>query len=269
MLPSRSILKVCAALALALLVPLSGAVPQDTQVSRVVLKDGRALAGVLRLLEPSLYLLDSEDGIYEISGSEIQAVDGVPGPPDLEPPGERILRYATFEVVSPEGHIDIWSRMEVPNESHAAWTYTQWGVKPRELERYQTMELRDSFGNLLPLELEPRPNSDLYTARAQLVVPVAPGEDLVLLRKFRGADAVHRDDNRLTVTFMGDFPEHRIYHRKLQLPHGARIVEISPQPAVQFTYRQRPVIVWRRFYPRGERFPLQVTYELPQASQPQ
>ncbi|MBD3334129.1 MAG: hypothetical protein GF355_01280 [Candidatus Eisenbacteria bacterium] len=269
MMPSRAALTLRAGLTLALFLTVSGSIAQESGMSRVVLKDGRAFAGILRLLEPSLYLLDSENGIYEISSSEIASVDGVPGPPDLEPPDERILRYATFEAVSPEGDIDIWSRMEIPNESDAAWTYTQWGVKPSELERHQTMELRDSFGNMLPLELEPRPNSDLHTARAEFVVPVAPGEDLVLLRRFRDTGAVRREGNRFTLSFMGDFPEHRIYHRKLQLPPGARIVEITPQPAVQFTYRERPVIVWRRFYPRGERYPLQVIYELPQATRPQ
>jgi hypothetical protein len=62
--------------------------------------------------------------------------------------------------------------------------------------------------------------------------------------------------------FSGDFPEDRIYHRKIVLPAGAKIESVSPEPWLNFEHGDRQVIVWHRYYPRGEEFPLTVNYKL-------
>ncbi len=229
---------------------------------RVELHDGQVLEGRLRLVEPSAYLLQTEDVLYELSGTEIAAVDGRTGRPELDPPSERLIRYESYEIIHADGQVDLWSHARVTNDSPIVWTYVKSGAAKHELDLMERLEAYDGYGHRLDHRIEPREDSDLHNVIVDLVVPIAPGEAVNISRRYTEFAQAQREGDRWTYTVHGDFPEDRIYYRKLRLPPEANLVRADPSPTVHFEHDGCTVLAWRRYYARGERYPLTVVYEL-------
>lgn len=257
-------LKLCAFAGSFLILATAGHVAGEPRNVRVELKNGKVIEGVIRQIEDSQFLVQTGEELYEITGEEIAAVDGRPGAPADLSSSRRLLRYETYEVVATNGDVELWTKLRLTNESSRVWTYIQWGAKERELSMFRTMRAFDQFGNALAHRIEPRAGSELYNVIVDLVVPVAPGEELALAERLTNPGMARRDDDSggFVLTFAGDFPEDRIHTRKVRLPRGARVETVEPEPSFQFEHEGSPIIVWRHYYPEGEEFPLTVAYRL-------
>jgi hypothetical protein len=237
--------------------------PPDAGEHRVRLHSGQVLEGAVRQIQPSLYLVQTDDQLYEITGEEIETVDGKPGVSELPVSQERLLRYEGFEVVAPNGDVELWSRFQTTNESSQVWTYVEWGAAEWELEMYRTMEAYDKYGHRLQHRIEPRSTKGQYSVIVDLQVPLAPGESVDLATKYLEPGQAHREGDGFRLSFVGDFPDDRIYLRKVELPQGAEIEKVEPDATLTFQHEGHPIVVWRRYYPKGEKFPLTVVYRVP------
>jgi hypothetical protein len=230
---------------------------------RVELQDGTRLEGYLRRIQPSLYLVQSGDRLYEIADYEIASVDGRAGAPPPQPAAAPLVRSDVYQVVRPNGDVEEWHHLDATNETGKVWTFLRWGATERELDQVKRMEVYDTYQHRLPHRVEPRAGSDVYDVTVDLAVPIAPGESMNVTQRYLFPGMARRQGDRFTLTFAGDFPEDRIHQRKVQLPPGARVQSIDPAPAERFEHDGSTIIVWRRYYPRGVRFPLTVVYQLP------
>jgi small nuclear ribonucleoprotein (snRNP)-like protein len=233
---------------------------------RVELRNGQVLEGVLRRIEPSHYLIQSEETLYEVTGDEIVSVNGDRDLTSAPRLGRPVARSETYEVITAEGNVELWSKMTRLNQSLGVWTFVSWGAKEHELPMMRAMATYDPYGNRLDHQIEPRPGDDTYQVKVNLRVPVPPGETLDLIRRFERQGAVKRGESGWVYRFAGDFPEDRVHYRKLQLPRGAEVIQVDPAPVVQFEYEGHPIVVWRRYYPRGTESPQTVIYRLPEDS---
>jgi len=236
------------------------------------LSDGTTVEGALRRVQPSVYLVQTAEQLVEITEDELlqflvvpagqSQADFLASTREAALPGERLLRYETYEVVTAKGDVDFWSHTETVNESRQVLTFLQWGAREDELPRYRTMMVYDQFGNRLAHRSEPRPGTALHNIIVDLAVPVAPGEKVSFTIRYAKENQVRKEGENQKLVFHGDFPEDRVYHRKVALPAGAQIAMISPEPWLQFEHGDRQIIVWHRYYPQGERYPLTVEYTL-------
>jgi hypothetical protein len=94
-----------------------------------------------------------------------------------------------------------------------------------------------------------------------LAVPVAPGEVMTI----NGAEVtpwIIREVESFRYRSVGDFAEDRLIWRKVRLPRGAKVEQISPEPVSRFTQDGYEYLMWRQFYRKGEVKPLEVLYSL-------
>jgi len=238
------------------------AMPSGPAPVTVELRDGRVIEGVLRQIETSRYLLQSGPALYEMTGDEIARVDGREGPPppasDTPPP----VRSDTYEVVRPDGDVELWVTLRSVNDTPRVWTFVQWRAKPHELEMMRSMAAYDAYGHHLTHRVEPHPGSDLHHVIVDLEVPIAPGESALLTRRYLRRDSVTEADEGYVFRFAGDYPEDRIVQRKVRLPRGAEVVRVEPPPVQQFEHEGHPIIVWRRYFPRQVTDPQTIVYRL-------
>ncbi len=247
--------------AVAMLLSGAAASGDDARPSSIRLTDGRVLTGALREIEPSRYLVQTGDTLYEFTGGEIASVDGVPGVPESAAGG--LVQYASYEELTGDGDLVLYAHFSAVNRTRKAWTTVEWGAAPHEMEQVGTLKAYDGFGNALTHHLEPRPGSDVQRVIVDLAVPVAPGETVDLTTRYLLRNRVQKKGGVLSYTFGGDFPEDRIYTRKLKLPRGATVVSTDPAPVQTFDAMGCRYLVWRRYYPKGEVFPITVSYRLP------
>jgi len=259
-----------AAMLLALTVGSGAAGSRETAAGAmaVELTNGKTLTGVLRAVQPSLFLLQTADVLYEISGDEIAGVEGgeLPGVDE----DKRLIHSESFEVIQPNGDVEHWVTLQTRNESGAVWTYTSWGVSEREVDMHRRMLVYDKYAQRLNHRLEPREGTDLHDLVIDFAVPVFPGEAMDLAVLYRepcdpanATARVKRDGKRFTYSFGADFPEDRVHLAKVKLPAGARMIEIEPEPLYDCEFEDGRTIVWRRYFARGESFPHRIEYELP------
>jgi hypothetical protein len=251
------------ALILSVILLLPGAVAggDDAGTSSIRLTDGRVLTGAIREIEPSRYLVQTGDKLYEFTGAEIASVDGKPGIPESAAGG--LVQYESYEELTGDGDVVLYAHFSTVNRTRKAWTTIQWGAAPHEMAQMATLEAYDGYGNRLTHHLEPRPGSDIQSVIVDLAVPVAPGEPVNLTTRYLLRKRIQEKDGTLSYTFGGDFPDDRIYTRKLKLPPGATLISTSPAPVQTFDAGGSRYLVWRRYYPKGEVFPITVRYRMP------
>jgi len=222
------------------------------------------IVGYLRQVGESRFFLQSDDDAqsvtYEVGRSSIVSVDGREEIPDTARGGGRIIEYSTLETILPNGDVEYWYQQRATAE-RTPLTKVTWGVLPRELPMYETLEVFDQWGNRLPHVIV-KESEDLYRAEVSLEVPVGFHEDVVLNKRILLRGAAVREGDLWTYTRNTDFPEDRIFSRKVRLPEGAEFVSAShhrtPWPDVE------PLTVyWRRFCPEGTSDVMSVTYRLP------
>ncbi len=228
--------------------------------TEVRLTDGRTLTGVLRPVDEATYLLQTGDALYELEGRQIREVDGDRDLP--RPEGRRLVRSSCYEVLRADGSVEAWNTFHVANDGRELQTSVVWGAGPHEMETYRTLKILDPWGNTLPHRFEPRPGTDIQNVIVELAVPVLPGESVEMSMSTIRPRGAFRDGDVWTCTYPGDFPDDRLYERKLRLPAGAEVLTVSPEVRVH-EHGGASFVSWRRYYPQGTSFPLTVTYRLP------
>ncbi|MBU0742882.1 hypothetical protein KKG45_07045 [bacterium] len=226
----------------------------------VELTDGRTLTGVLRPVTDGLYLLQADETLYELRGDEIAAVDGRADAWSVGK-AKRLIHTNSYRRVLPDGDLEIWQSMSVDNEGKKLLTWFSWGAAPHELYMYEDMVALDAYGNRLAHRLEPRRGTDVHDVIVDFAVPVMPGESVEIMVRAVRRGAARFADGVWTFTHHGDYAEDRLQELKVQLPAGATVLSVSP-PVRVVEHGGSPLVFWRRYYPRGETYPLTVTYEL-------
>lgn len=227
----------------------------------VELVDGRTLTGMLRTVTGGIYLLQADDALYELSGREIESVDGTPGAP--QPDDEHLVYKTSYYKALPDGDVEYWSSMAVENSGKKLLTWMSWGAAAHELDAYRSMVALDGFGNRLEHRIEPREGTEVHDVIVEFVVPVMPGEMAEINFSTLQRKRVRFEDGVWTFTHSGLYPEDRLQDLKLHLPAGAEVLTVAPLVRV-IEHDDAPLIFWRRYYPANTEFPLTVTYKLDQ-----
>ena len=219
----------------------------------------------LRQMTESRYMLQGQnmgfEVFYEVPENQIITVDGKEEIPESALGTGRLIEYESFEVILPNGDVEVWSRSAVENKANVR-TRVEFGAKTHELPRLKTMEAYDRFGNRLEHHITPR-DDGLYSVVIELAVPVGFKEDIdITMKMIRPGAAVIQGDGLWSYTWNTDFPEDRIYTRKVQLPEGATFVSAS--------HNTRPwddvlplTVYWRRYCPAATDDLMTITYRLP------
>lgn len=257
-----SIISILSALVLAC---ASGPVPVAlAKDARIVLKDGRVIAGRLRALQESRYLVQGATGdqqvVLELPESQIESVDGGHTLPAYDP-RQPVRSSEAVEELDASGGVTSWFTMTSRNESRELMTRVSWGIADWELERSQHMRVLDAFGHELHPRIEMR--AEGRQAIIDLAVPVAPLGTLALSVGYRDEARAEREGDHWLYSFAGDFSEDRLLSRTVLLPAGATLIAAEPQPGFTVQHEGRPLVFWRRYYAAGEALPLVVRYRLP------
>lgn len=239
---------------------LSAAGALAVEPSEVELKGGKTLTGVLRPVLDSIYLLQTEETLYELSGSEIVRVDGGTDLPRIDT-RRKFAATSSYNRLLPSGDLEISSTMTIRNRGKHIQTTVQWGAAPHEVRMYETMRTLDIYGHELDYRLEPRGGTNVMNVIVDLEVPVMPGEDMDLSIRLLHRGSATEQDGVWTYTHWGDYAEDRLQHLKVELPAGAEILSVNP-PVRVVEYDGRQFVFWRRYYPKGEQYPLTVSYRL-------
>jgi hypothetical protein len=228
----------------------------------IELQNGIVLRGVVRQIQPSLYLIQSDARLYEVSAGEIATVDGDDDVMKKLPKADRkLFRYETYEELQNDASVVSWDHFDVTNESGKVTTYLEWGAQQRELADAKASTTFDQFGQPLEQRIEPRPGSDIYDVYHDLRVPIVPGERIRFTTRYRYENRVAQENGHAVYRFGGDFPDDRIVTRKIALPAGAVLVRAEPEPLMTFEYEGRTIVVWRRYYPAGEVHQQTIVYD--------
>ncbi|MGD9548388.1 MAG: hypothetical protein AB7V45_12695 [Candidatus Krumholzibacteriia bacterium] len=252
------------ALTLALALVLAGtavnAAAAEPEPQEIQLRDGKTLHGVIRQIRSSLYLVQTDQELYELSAEEIASVGGQPG----VPPQENVTPlFPTMHrvVLRTDGVEEMWTAEEITNNHDQILTYAMFGANERELPSMRTMQAFDQFGNRLNVRIEPRAGTDLYNVFIDFVVPILPGETMRGSLRLEDPDGIVCKDGKCVNSFWGDFPEDRLLTRRVELPVGAKLLKVEPEPNLKYEHLGQTVVVWRRYYPARTGFPLVVEYE--------
>lgn len=244
---------------IAILTILAGAAAAAEPVTIVIEGHGTPLTGFLRNISDSRFLLQADDAYYEFTRSQIVSVDGTDDIP-LSAYGKKPLVRSTFyEVVRPDGDVEVNYHLEFTNRSSGFLKSTAWGVGGHETELYESMVAHDGWGNELEVEVEG--HGDHRRAVLHFAVPVAPGETSVFALRIIREGAAKRDGDAWSYTFNVDFPEDRYFYRKVALPAGAELLE-TYRGSRDLEVDGRSLLVSQRYYPAGTVDPLTVRYRL-------
>jgi hypothetical protein len=92
--------------------------------------------------------------------------------------------------------------------------------------------------------------------------PVLPGETLQFTIVYQQKEGVHRDGESWIYRHRGDYPDDRLVTRSVQLPAGAEVLSVNPEPLHQVTSEGGTLIIWRRYFVKGEVMPWEIRYKV-------
>lgn len=235
----------------------------DLEPHAVQLRSGESLDGVLMRLQESAYLLQTEDECLILPAHEIKKIDGkAPVVTDL-PVSNRVPRLQeTFEDISSDGQVELHSTFYRTNRGSKVVTGTNWGMGEHEYPHLETYRIVDEFGNSLPFQVAEDPSIDGKRIRVQFARPILPGETVQFTTIFKQKDRVEKDGETWVYQMGGNYPDDRLVTRSVRLPEGAEIISVSPEPLYQVTSCGRPLVMWRRYFLRGEEVPSEIKYTL-------
>ena len=230
---------------------------------RIELNDGRRVEGSLVRVRQGAYLLQNREECLLLNGDQIRRVDGRGvGEGGFAVAEHATLETETFEVVGPDGSLEVHSRIQKVNDGQEALARLDWGVAPHEVELLANWRVIDQFGNELRPQIEDDPSTHGKRVRVELPRPVLPGERLAFIDIIRFREGVTRQGGVWVYRHRGDYPEDRLVTRSVLLPQGAAIVSVTPDPVSDVTVGGRRLVVWRRYYRAGEVGPWEIRYRL-------
>ncbi len=220
-----------------------------------------AITGYLREVGQARFILQSEGAFYQFEAQELISVNGrtTPAPEDL---GQgRLVTTALYEKVLADGDVEVWTNLDIENTGTAMIEIVDWGAAAWELENGYSCDLRDQFGNSLPVEIIPRADGN-YRIEVQLPVPVAPLETVRLNLKTLRRGAAHlTEGGTWRYQYNVDYPEDRFFVRKIELPAGTEV----DVPAGWWLHEMdgRLFLHSYFYYPARTRVPQVIEYRLP------
>jgi hypothetical protein len=233
----------------------------------VRLSDGVTHDGVLVRIAPGRYLLQTEGRLLELTDDDIDPVTFRDHPRTEAAPERPLIEARHYDELHADGNVTLHWELHVTNDSRKAITELRFGLAPWERTHADQRTYRDPFGNVLEPEYDPpRDRWDEHEGtRIQitvpLAVPVAPGESMTI-NADETTSWIQSVEDGFLYRSVGDFAEDRLIWRKVRLPRGARITAVTPEPTARFTHDGFEYVMWRRYYLRGERTPLDVRYTL-------
>lgn len=232
---------------------------------QVILANGSRLEGTLLRTAPARYILQTETTLYELTEDDLDPRTFTAHAAREAVPTRRIHDISHYEEINADGTVTAWwVRSHVNNEQHAI-DEDRFGLAPWEQLEADQRVYRDGYGNVLvpvydpPRHRWPSPPTGRVQVTLTYPVPVAPGESWNVSGS-TPAPPVLRQGDQLIYRRAGDYAEDNLVSRKVRLPRGAHIVTVTPTPSARFERDGYEYLVWRRFYTKGERFPLEVVY---------
>jgi hypothetical protein len=234
----------------------------------VVLGDGTTHLGALVRLSQGRYLLQTDTALLELVDDDIDPRTFAERPRREAQPKKPVAEARTFAELHVDGTVTTsWKHLFHNDHSHAI-TEFRYGLAPWEQREIDQRALFDDFGNELALAFDPPREKwkagwdKRVQVAAALPVPVAPGEDWTISGRRTATGAIRQHDEGWIYTNVGDYAEDRLVWLKVALPQGATLVRATPEPSARFDDGGREYVMWRQFYRKGERRPLQIVYKL-------
>ncbi|NCQ35114.1 hypothetical protein GW813_08610 [bacterium] len=231
----------------------------------VKLKDGTTYPdAVLVRLTPATYIIQTTDNLFQVSQDDLapatlKAAESRPG---LAP-----LISNTYAEVHADGTVTSYFTIPIINRGKKAMTTTRWGLAPWERSHAAGRHYVDDRGVTLTPDYSP--GVEKWPAHPQervqvtlpLAVPLAPGERMTLTGS-ETAVWIHDTDQGHVFRFPGDYAEDRMVWLKVRMPSGAHVSAMTPAPSASFTHDGHEYLMWRHFFKKGEKFPLEILYTL-------
>jgi hypothetical protein len=233
----------------------------------VVLADGRRLEGTMLRTAPARYILQTATALYDLTDDDLDPQTFSTRSRQDAVPERRIHEIRHYDELHADGTATHWWSRRNENNGRFAITEHRFGFAPWEQLVADQRTWRDGFGNpLTPVYDPPRekwasPPKERVQVTLKLPVPVAPGEEWTITCGETSAGASFKD-GRFFFGRSGDYAEDNLVWRKVRLPQGAKIVSVSPTPSAQFEQDGFQYVTWRRYYVKGERFPLEIVYTI-------
>jgi len=233
----------------------------------VTLADGTTYEGALVRLAPARYLLQTDDALLELTDDDLDPRTFTVRARQEAVPAQPVHEIRHYDELHADGTVTRWWTRRNVNEGRHAITEYRFGLAPHERGLADQCSYRDGFGNVLvPVYDPPRDQWPLHPderiqVTLRLPVPVAPGEEWSISGR-ETAPWIQRRESGLVYRQAGDYAEDNLAWLKICLPQGAAIVSVSPPPSARFTQDDREYIMWRHYFKRGERYPLEVVYTL-------
>jgi hypothetical protein len=241
----------------------SGAPFAADNLHALELANGTTVKGVVMQLHPERYLVQTGGQCLLLAADQVRKVDGnQPGGPGLPFSGAVPRTQETFENILPTGEIELHSTFTVQNDGAAIMYSVDWGVAAHEIDQLDRTKVIDAYGNTLDLHVKDDPTIKGKRASVVFPRPVLPGEEARLTMVIGNSGRAERIGSAWRYRMDGDYPDNRLVTRSVLLPAGARITSVSPEPLRQISSTDRPLVVWRRYFVKGEIVPWEIHYEL-------
>lgn len=257
-------LALVAALAIVTFTTRSARVHASSETHRVELANGIAIEGRIVPLQPGEYLIQSSDESLIVSTGDMRRIDGEPMASHAIPAsGDAVFVQETFEDVGPSGAVEVHSVLVHRNDGQRVVASLSWGLAPHEERFLSSYRLVDAFGNELSIEVTDRSGGG-KRLRAALPRPILPGETMRATSIYLDEESVWPEqDGTWVYRNAGDYPDNRLVTRSVLLPAGAEILSVTPEPLHRLESGGRWLVVWRRYFARGEMLPWEVRWSLP------
>lgn len=251
----------------ALLLILAGTAAAAAEPWTVHLADGAQHVGTLVRIAPARYILQTDTALYELDDDDLDPRTFADRSRRQAVPERSIREIGHYDELHPDGTVTSRWTIRMTNTSRQVIAEVTFGLAPWEQLLVDQREYRDGYGNLLtpifdpPRDQWPSPPDKRVQITLKAPVPVAPGEEGVLTGSETTVGTFRRD-GAFVYRRAGDYAEDNLVWRKVRLPQGATIVSIEPQPSARFAHEGCEYVSWRRFYRKGEAYPLEVVYRL-------
>ncbi|MDH3215085.1 MAG: hypothetical protein OEN01_02185 [Candidatus Krumholzibacteria bacterium] len=231
------------------------------ELHRIELRDGEHIEGLLFPLNEPVYVVQTESRSLITNADDIRKIDGNPvSRQGLSVSGDVVIVHETFEEILPTGEIDVRSSMRYRNSGSAIVHELRWGMAAHELKYTDSYRVLDVFGNSMPLQVVGDQDHGGKWVKVDLVRPLLPGEETWYTHWLREPPSPLREGEVWTYRHVGDYPESRLVTRSVLLPGGAEILAVTPKPLHQLQVDDRWLVVWRRFFFRGDTIPWEIRF---------
>lgn len=235
---------------------------------QVVLADGTRLEGLLVRTAPATYILQTDTVLYELTDDDLdpRTFDGRPS--SEAEPARPIYDLRHYDEINADGTVTSWSIHSNVNDSKRVIAEYRFGLAPWERAVVDRRAWRDGYGNqLTPVFDPPRErwaslDKEVVFVTLKLPTPVAPGEEWTIVGS-ETSPGTERLDGQFVYARSGNYGDDNLVWRKVRLPLGARIENVTPPPTARFELDGYQYVIWRRLYTKLEAYPLRIFYSLP------